>query len=128
MSLSFFSSPLLDRSLISFSSDAAHTIHPLAGQGLNQGQGDIQALVETIKEAVQSGQDIGSVLALESYNTRRYASNNLLLGVVDKLHKLYSVGSGPLVGLRSWGLSAVNAMTPLKTFFMQQAAGNGRAV
>lgn len=126
MSFPLFS---LCRSLILFLfSDAAHTIHPLAGQGLNQGQGDIQALVETIKEAVQSGQDIGSLLALESYNARRYAANNLLLGVVDKLHKLYSVGSGPLVGLRSWGLSAVNAVTPLKTFFMQQAAGNGRAV
>ncbi|KAF2707482.1 ubiquinone biosynthesis monooxygenase COQ6 [Pleomassaria siparia CBS 279.74] len=103
--------------------DAAHTIHPLAGQGLNQGQGDAAALVRTISHAVQTGQDIGSVLALESYNSERYAENNAMLGVCDKLHRLYSVESGPIVGLRSLGLRAVNAMGPLKGFFMDRAAG-----
>ncbi|KAF2649316.1 ubiquinone biosynthesis hydrox [Lophiostoma macrostomum CBS 122681] len=103
--------------------DAAHTIHPLAGQGLNQGQGDAAALVRTISHAVQTGQDIGSVLALESYNSERYAENNAMLGVCDKLHRLYSVESGPIVGLRSLGLRAVDAMGPLKGFFMGRAAG-----
>lgn len=103
--------------------DAAHTIHPLAGQGLNQGQGDVQSLARTIQYAVEHGQDIGTQMSLEAYNAERYNTNNRLLGVVDKLHKLYSVGSGPLVPLRSWGLSAVNAMGPLKGFFMKQAAG-----
>lgn len=103
--------------------DAAHTIHPLAGQGLNQGQGDAAALVRTISYAVQTGQDIGSTLALESYNSERYAENNAMLGVCDKLHRLYSVESGPLVGLRSLGLRAVDSMGPLKGFFMSKAAG-----
>ncbi|KAI4676666.1 uncharacterized protein J4E84_009501 [Alternaria hordeiaustralica] len=103
--------------------DAAHTIHPLAGQGLNQGQGDAAALVRTISHAVQTGQDIGSTLALESYTSERYAENNAMLGVCDKLHRLYSVESGPLVGLRSLGLRAVDAMGPLKGFFMSRAAG-----
>jgi ubiquinone biosynthesis monooxygenase Coq6 len=103
--------------------DAAHTIHPLAGQGLNQGQGDAAALVRTISHAVQTGQDIGSTLALESYTSERYAENNAMLGVCDKLHRLYSVESGPLVGLRSIGLRAVDAMGPLKGFFMSRAAG-----
>ena len=103
--------------------DAAHTIHPLAGQGLNQGQGDAAALVRTISHAVQAGQDIGSTLALESYTSERYAENNAMLGVCDKLHRLYSVESGPIVGLRSLGLRAVNAMGPLKGFFMNRAAG-----
>ncbi|KAH7399666.1 hypothetical protein BKA66DRAFT_565730 [Pyrenochaeta sp. MPI-SDFR-AT-0127] len=103
--------------------DAAHTIHPLAGQGLNQGQGDAAALVRTISHAVQTGQDIGSTLALESYNSERYAENNAMLGVCDKLHRLYSVESGPIVGLRSLGLRAVDAMGPLKSFFMTKAAG-----
>lgn len=103
--------------------DAAHTIHPLAGQGLNQGQGDAAALVRTISHAVQTGQDIGSTLALESYTSERYAENNAMLGVCDKLHRLYSVESGPIVGLRSLGLRAVNAMGPLKGFFMNRAAG-----
>ncbi|KAH9873425.1 hypothetical protein IAQ61_004048 [Plenodomus lingam] len=103
--------------------DAAHTIHPLAGQGLNQGQGDAAALVRTISHAVQTGQDVGSTLALESYNSARYAENNAMLGVCDKLHRLYSVDSGPIVGLRSLGLRAVDAMGPLKSFFMSRAAG-----
>ena len=105
--------------------DAAHTIHPLAGQGLNQGQGDVQSLAKTIEYAVSHGQDIGVTMSLEPYVSDRYAANHLLLGVCDKLHKLYSVGSGPLVPLRSVGLSAVNALGPLKSFFMNQAAGNG---
>jgi ubiquinone biosynthesis monooxygenase Coq6 len=105
--------------------DAAHTIHPLAGQGLNQGQGDVQSLAKTIEYAVSHGQDIGVTMSLEPYVSERYAANHLLLGVCDKLHKLYSVGSGPLVPLRSVGLNAVNALGPLKTFFMNQAAGNG---
>ncbi|EGO53134.1 hypothetical protein NEUTE1DRAFT_92167 [Neurospora tetrasperma FGSC 2508] len=105
--------------------DAAHTIHPLAGQGLNQGQGDVQSLAKTIEHAVTHGQDIGSIMSLESYVSERYTANHVLLGVVDKLHKLYSAESGPLVPLRSLGLNAVNALGPLKSFFMKQAAGSG---
>jgi ubiquinone biosynthesis monooxygenase Coq6 len=105
--------------------DAAHTIHPLAGQGLNQGQGDVESLVKTIRYAVEHGQDIGVQMTLEPYNAERYAANNMLLGVVDKLHKLYAVESGPIVGLRSIGLRAVNGLGPLKKFFMEQAAGTG---
>ena len=105
--------------------DAAHTIHPLAGQGLNQGLGDVQALVRTLEYAVAHGWDVGAGMSLEAYGRERYAANHRLLGVVDKLHKLYAVGGGPLVGLRSWGLEAVNAVGPLKQFFMRQAAGGG---
>ncbi|KAF2674510.1 ubiquinone biosynthesis monooxygenase COQ6 [Microthyrium microscopicum] len=103
--------------------DAAHTIHPLAGQGLNLGQGDIASLVRTIKSAVESGQDIGSTLALEQYTSERYAANNTVMGVCDKLHKLYSFQSAPIVGLRSLGLSAVDKLGFLKGFLMRNAAG-----
>ncbi|PHH67173.1 hypothetical protein CDD81_2942 [Ophiocordyceps australis] len=103
--------------------DAAHTIHPLAGQGLNQGQADVESLARTITFALTHGQDLGTRLSLESYNSDRYAQNHLLLGVCDKLHKLYSVESGLLVSLRSIGLRAVNAVSPLKTFIMRQASG-----
>ncbi|KAK4447618.1 hypothetical protein QBC34DRAFT_126013 [Podospora aff. communis PSN243] len=105
--------------------DAAHTVHPLAGQGLNSGQGDVQSLVKAIEYAVAHGQDIGTTLSLESYVSERYTANHVLLGVCDKLHKLYSVGSGPLVPVRSLGLNAVNAFGPLKSFLMSQAAGSG---
>ncbi|KAL6868582.1 hypothetical protein J3F83DRAFT_737658 [Trichoderma novae-zelandiae] len=108
--------------------DAAHTVHPLAGQGLNQGQGDIQSLVRTIEYAVAHGQDLGTQMSLEPYNSERYAANHVLMGVCDKLHKLYSVESGPLVPLRSLGLKAANALGPLKSFFMEQASGRGLRV
>ncbi|KAG5999224.1 hypothetical protein E4U43_002212 [Claviceps pusilla] len=105
--------------------DAAHTIHPLAGQGLNQGQADVQSLVQTIQHAVSHGQDLGTYLSLEAYNHDRYAANHVMLGMCDKLHKLYSVEGGPLVALRSVGLQAVNALSPLKRFLMEQASGRG---
>lgn len=108
--------------------DAAHTVHPLAGQGLNQGQADVQSLAGAIEYAVLHGQDIGAQMWLERYNSERYAANHVLMGVCDKLHKLYSVESGPLVGLRSMGLRAVNAMGPLKSFFMEQASGTGTKI
>jgi ubiquinone biosynthesis monooxygenase Coq6 len=103
--------------------DAAHTIHPLAGQGLNQGQADVASLVRTIENAVESGQDIGSELALEQYNSERYAANSALLGVCDKLHKLYSFDSGPVVVARSLGLRAVDGLGFVKEFLMRRAAG-----
>ena len=106
--------------------DAAHTIHPLAGQGLNMGIGDVEALVRNIEFSVAHGQDIGVQMSLDGYGAERYAVNNRLMGVVDKLHKLYSVGSGPIVGLRSWGLEAVNGVGFLKEFFMRQAAGEAK--
>ncbi|KAI1502438.1 hypothetical protein F5X99DRAFT_408171 [Biscogniauxia marginata] len=105
--------------------DAAHTVHPLAGQGLNQGQGDAASLARALAYAAGHGMDLGARAALEPYVADRYAANHALLGAVDKLHKLYSVRAGPLVPLRSWGLSAVNAIGPLKAFFMRQAAGDG---
>jgi ubiquinone biosynthesis monooxygenase Coq6 len=106
--------------------DAAHTVHPLAGQGLNQGQGDVESLAKTIEYGVAHGMDIGVRMSLEAYEAERYANNHVLMGVVDKLHKLYAVESGPLVGLRSLGLRAVDAMEPVKGFFMRQAAGTGK--
>lgn len=105
--------------------DAAHTVHPLAGQGLNAGQADVESLARTIGYAVGHGMDLGTQMSLEAYNAERYAANHVLMGVVDKLHKIYSVGSGPLVPLRSLGLSAVNKMGWAKRFFMEQAAGSG---
>ena len=102
--------------------DAAHTVHPLAGQGLNMGLGDVESLAGIIAFAVEHGMDLGDQLSLERYNSERYAENHVLLGVVDKLHKLYSWSGGPVVGLRSLGLDAVNRLGPLKELFMRRAS------
>lgn len=103
--------------------DAAHTIHPLAGQGLNQGLGDARALAEAVDYAVSVGWDIGSSWSLDRYNAAQWGKNSAMIGAVDKLHKLYSAGSGPVVWARSLGLDLVNKADWIKGAFMRAAAG-----
>jgi len=104
--------------------DAAHIIHPLAGQGLNMGLADSQGLAGAIENAVTHGADIGSQIdCLDKYNSGAWMSNNRMLGAVDKLHWLFSAKSWLAVGLRSWGMKAVDGMGPMKELFMRQAGG-----
>lgn len=103
--------------------DAAHTVHPLAGQGLNLGLADAEALAGCIAKGLESGMDIGTNWCLDGYQSERWAANNAMLGTVDKLHKLYSAGSGPVVWGRSLGLEVVDRLGPLKGFLMGAAAG-----
>lgn len=101
--------------------DAAHTTHPLSGQGLNMGQRDVQALISAMETATARGLDIGSPLALEPYPRETYTQNHVILGVNDKLHKLYSTDSWPVVKLRSFGLDLVDSLPFIKKFAMKQA-------
>jgi ubiquinone biosynthesis monooxygenase Coq6 len=103
--------------------DAAHTVHPLAGQGLNLGLADAESLAKQIAHGMEIGSDIGSCWCLDGYNSDRWAKNNAMLGVVDKLQKIYSAGSGPVVWGRSLGLGLVDRMGPLKGLLMGAAAG-----
>ena len=105
--------------------DAAHTIHPLAGQGLNMGLADSHSLASAIEYAVRHGADIGTELGcLDRYNGEMWMSNNRMLGAVDKLHWLYSAKSGPVVALRGLGLNIVDALGPVKGWFMRQAGAS----
>ncbi|KAF3393475.1 Ubiquinone biosynthesis monooxygenase COQ6 [Talaromyces pinophilus] len=102
--------------------DAAHVIHPLAGQGLNLGIGDVASLSTTIEYAVNHGMDVGDYLALEPYMTARYAANTKIGGMCDLLHKVYNVpGNGPIPFVRSLGLGVVDKVPWLKGFVMKQA-------
>lgn len=102
--------------------DAAHTIHPLAGQGLNMGLADSRSLASAVEDAVLHGADLGNEIGcLDRYNAEMWMSNNRMLGAVDKLHWLYSAQSGPVVGLRGLGLRTVDALGPVKGWFMRQA-------
>ena len=103
--------------------DAAHTIHPLAGQGLNMGLADVASLVRAIEYSVSHGGDIGVQGNLEAYENEMWMKNNRMLGVVDKLHKLYGVSWGPVVSLRSFGLGTVDRFNGLKGWIMGQAGG-----
>ncbi|ODQ80345.1 hypothetical protein BABINDRAFT_7785 [Babjeviella inositovora NRRL Y-12698] len=103
--------------------DAAHTTHPLAGQGLNMGQGDVMCLVECLEVGMQRGLDIGNPLVLEPYFAKRYPENHILLGIVDKLHKIYNTDFEPVVLLRSTGLKVINSLGFMKDAMIKQISG-----
>jgi 2-octaprenyl-6-methoxyphenol hydroxylase len=103
--------------------DAAHAIHPLAGQGLNLGLRDVAALAEIVADAHRLGLDIGDGARLARYGRwRRFDTMRMAL-VTDGLNRLFSNDVAPLRAVRDLGLAAVNRMGPLKTFFMGHAMG-----
>lgn len=98
--------------------DAAHTVHPMAGQGLNLGLGDATSLFETLETAIAEGADIGSKLSLNSYPRQRYLTNHTVMNVIDKLHKLYAQEAKPIVWARSTGVEILNQLPTLKGIMM----------
>lgn len=103
--------------------DAAHVIHPIAGQGLNLGLRDVAALAEAVVDHARLGLDPGDTVALDRYQRwRRF--DTLVMGVVtDGLNRLFSNDIGPLRLARDLGLAAVNRTKPLKRLFMKHAMG-----
>jgi 2-octaprenyl-6-methoxyphenol hydroxylase len=103
--------------------DAAHGVHPIAGQGLNLGLRDAAALAEVIVEARRLGLDPGSPGVLERYEAWRRFDNALFATAMDAMNRLFSNDIAPLKFARRAGLDLVDAMAPLKRFFMRQAGG-----
>jgi 2-octaprenyl-6-methoxyphenol hydroxylase len=107
--------------------DAAHGIHPIAGQGLNLGFKDAAALAQTIVEADRLGQDFGTIDVLERYQMwRRF--DTVQMGIVtDVLNRLFSNDNGFLRAARSFGLGVVDRMPAMKKYFINQASGENSA-
>ncbi len=103
--------------------DAAHGIHPIAGQGLNLGWRDVAALAELLVDTARLGLDIGSPLVLERYDRWRRIDTLTLATVTDSLNALFTNDVAPVRLLRDAGLAVVNRIDPLKRFFMQHARG-----
>ncbi len=103
--------------------DAAHRIHPIAGQGLNLGFRDAAAIAEVVVETDRLGLDIGSFAALERYQAwRRF--DTVQMGVTtDVLTKLFSNDNPAVRSIRDIGLGLVDRLPQLKSFFIRQAAG-----
>jgi 2-octaprenyl-6-methoxyphenol hydroxylase len=103
--------------------DAAHVIHPIAGQGLNMGLKDVAALAEVIVDAVRLGLDPGALAVLERYQRwRRF--DTLAMGIAtDGLNRLFSNRSDVLRLLRDVGLGLVDRLPALKQLFIREAAG-----
>ncbi|WP_436153284.1 ubiquinone biosynthesis hydroxylase [Bosea sp. LjRoot90] len=105
--------------------DAAHVIHPIAGQGLNLGLKDVAALAEAIVDAARLGLDVGGSDVLETYEKGRRFDTVAMGVVTDGLNRLFSNDSTPLRLVRDLGLGLVERMPGLKRFFIREAAGLG---
>lgn len=103
--------------------DAAHVVHPLAGQGLNIGVRDIAALAETVVDAARLGLDIGAGPQLDRYERWRRFDSAFSAAVMDGLNRLFSNDSAPLRALRDLGLGIVDRAPALKRFLAREAAG-----
>jgi 2-octaprenyl-6-methoxyphenol hydroxylase len=103
--------------------DAAHGVHPIAGQGLNLGLKDAAALAQTLVDAARLGEDIGSLAVLERYARWRRFDTMANAAAFDGFVRLFS-NDNPLVRLaRGAGLAVVNRIGPARRFFMQEAGG-----
>jgi len=103
--------------------EAAHVIHPIAGQGLNIAIRDVAALAELIVDQRRRGLDIGDELVLERYQRWRRADALLLAAVTDGLNRLFSNTIPPIRLARDLGLAAVHRLPPLKRILMRHAMG-----
>lgn len=103
--------------------DAAHGIHPIAGQGVNLGFRDVAALEELIRKQKDVGGDLGAESVLAHYQRWRRFDNVSMMGVTDGLNQLFCSSLLPIKTARGLGMWAVNKMPPLKRFFMKHAMG-----
>ena len=105
--------------------DAAHGIHPIAGQGLNLGFRDVAALAECVIEAVNGGADPGAPAVLARYQAARRPDALLMLGATHALERLFGNDFAPVRLARRLGIAAVDRTPPLKRFFARRAMGFG---
>lgn len=103
--------------------DAAHAIHPIAGQGFNMGLRDAAALAEILVQARAEGRDIGAELTLSEFEDWRKFDNTLLTHACDVFNRLFSNNIGPVKHLRRLGLGVVDKIAPARGFFMREASG-----
>ncbi|MGZ9108307.1 MAG: UbiH/UbiF/VisC/COQ6 family ubiquinone biosynthesis hydroxylase [Micavibrio sp.] len=106
--------------------EAAHGIHPIAGQGLNMGFRDLAALCDILVAARESGTDFGDDRILKQYEQQRRFDNMAMAGATDSLNRLFSNSLPALPILRKAGLKMVGRIPAAKRFFMHQAMGAGK--
>lgn len=103
--------------------DAAHTIHPLAGQGVNLGLSDVRVLTEELGSWRGRGLDIGSIDVLRRYQRRRKPENLAAMAAMEALKRLFERNELPLRLLRNWGMKQMDGLGPVKNQLIRQAMG-----
>ena len=112
------------RTRFALAGDAAHGIHPIAGQGLNLGLKDAAALAEVVLEAAGLGLDIGGLAVLSRYERWRRFDSFAMAASTDALNRLFSNDVAPLRFVRDVGMGIVDQIGPLRRFFMRHAGGD----
>jgi 2-octaprenyl-6-methoxyphenol hydroxylase len=121
--LGFFVARSFIAERIALVGDAAHVIHPIAGQGLNMGLKDVAALAEVIVDAARTGLDLGSATVLDRYQRWRRFDTMAMGFATDGLNRLFSNRSDLLRFARDLGLGVVERVPSLKRLFIREAAG-----
>lgn len=103
--------------------DAAHTVHPLAGQGVNLGLLDAAALAEVVRDAADAGRDIGAAATLRRYERWRKGDNLLMMAALDGFKQLFGAQSPPLRQLRNLGMNLFDHSDLIKNRIMYHAMG-----
>lgn len=105
--------------------DAAHTIHPLAGQGVNLGLQDVAVLAEELADGAAGGVNPGQLALLRRYQRRRKGDNLLMMAAMDGFKRLFEQEALPVRWLRNTGMRSVDRLQPLKRQLMRHAMGLG---
>lgn len=105
--------------------DAAHVIHPLAGQGVNLGFLDVAELAQVLLKALQRGEELASLQVLSRYERRRMPHNLSMMAAMQGFQELFQADALPLRWLRNVGLRQVDSMHEAKALFVRQALGLG---
>lgn len=121
LSLSLTQAFVTDR--VALVGDAAHSVHPIAGQGLNAGLKDVAALAEVLADARRRGEDVGRVDVLERYQQWRRFDTTMLALATDTFNRLFSNNNPVLRFARDLGLGVTNALPGLRRGFIREAAG-----
>lgn len=103
--------------------DAAHTVHPLAGQGVNLGFLDVAALAQALVQTLDQGLDPGDPRCLRRYERWRKGENLAMLAAVDGLGRLFGVSAGPMPALRRLGMALLGRTPGAREFFIRRAMG-----
>lgn len=116
-------SPQYVKPRIALIGDAAHVVHPLAGQGVNLGLLDAASLAEIVLQAHAGGRDVGGLQGLRHYERWRKGDNLLMLAAMDGFKRVFGSSLAPVRAARSAGLLLANAIEPLKRLLVRRALG-----
>jgi ubiquinone biosynthesis UbiH/UbiF/VisC/COQ6 family hydroxylase len=111
------------RPALALAGDAAHTVHPLAGQGVNLGLADAQALVQVLREARDAGRDWAAPRNLARYARARKPANLEMLSLTDGLYRAFRLSAPGLRTALGLGMEAVDRLGPIKNWLARQATG-----